>query len=139
VSGGGLSLPEPQKRLDMKAAEISKALPELPQEATPTPLGTSAAVEAVRQLALSDPVMALAKLRIELERTLRRLHARTRQPASSPGNASLTTIIRDLAAKGVLPQNLAASIHGKAIRSQDALVVAKTGGELLEGLEEDCR
>lgn len=77
-----------------------------------------------------------------------RLHVRTRQLASSPGNASLTKIIRDLAAKGVLPQNLAASIHdvveicnraihGEVIRSQDALVVAETGGELLEGLEED--
>jgi hypothetical protein len=37
--------PAEVKRL---TAEISKALPELPQEATPTPLGTSAAVEAVR-------------------------------------------------------------------------------------------
>jgi hypothetical protein len=54
-------------------ADIRKALPELPQEATPTPLGTSAAVEAGRQLSLSDPVMALAEVRIELERTLRRL------------------------------------------------------------------
>ena len=137
--------PAEGKRL---TAKISKALPELPQEATPTPLGPSAAVEAVRQLALSDPVMALAELRIELERTLRCLRARTRQPASSPGNAWLTKIIRDLAAKGVLPQNLAASIqdvgeicyraiHGEDIRSQDALVVAETGDELLEGLEED--
>ena len=48
----------------------------------------------------------------------------------------------------MLPQNLAASIHdgveicnraihGEDIRSQDALAVAETGGELLEGLEED--
>jgi hypothetical protein len=139
--------PAEVKRL---TADISKALPELQQEATPTPLGTSATGEAVRQLALSDPVLALAKLRIELERTLRRLHARTRQPASSPGNASLTKIIRDLAAHGVLPQSLAASIHdvvvicnraihGEDIRSQDALVVAETGGELLEGLEQVVR
>jgi hypothetical protein len=56
--------------------------------------------------------------------------------------------IPDLAAKGVLPQNLVASIHdvveichraihSEDIRSQDALVVAETGGELLGGLEED--
>lgn len=97
---------------------------------------------------VSDPGIALAEFRIELERTLRRLHVRTRQPASSPGNASLTKIIRDLAAKGVLPQNLAASIHdvveicnraihGEDIRSHGSLVAAETGGELLEGLEED--
>ena len=119
----------------------------LQPEATPTPLGPSAAVEAVRQLPVSDPGMALAELRIELERMLRRLHARTRQPASSPGSASLTKIIRDFAANGVLSQNLAASIHdvmqicnraihGEDIRSQDALVIVETGGELREGLEE---
>ena len=143
--------PAEVKRL---TADISNALPELQQEATPTPLGISATVEAVRQLALSDPVMALAKLRIELERTLRRLHARTRQPASPPGNASLMKIIRDLAAHGVLPrvlpQSLAASIHdvvvicnraihGEDIRYQDALVAAETGGDLLEGFEQVAR
>ena len=94
--------------------------------------------------------MALAKLRVELERRLRRLHVRTRQPALSSGNASLMKIIRDLAAKGMLPQNLAASIHdvveichraihSEDIRSQDTLVVTETGGELLGGLKEDFR
>jgi hypothetical protein len=77
--------PAEVKRL---TADISKALPELKQEATPTPPGASAAVEAVRQLAVSDPVLALAKLRIELERTLRRLHARTSQPVSAPKYSS---------------------------------------------------
>jgi Domain of unknown function (DUF4145) len=139
--------PAEVKRL---TADISKALPELQQEATPTRLGTSAAVEAVRQLAVSDPVLALAKLRIELERTLRRLHAHTSQSASSPGNATLGRIIQGLAAHQALPQDLAASIrdvvaicnraiHGEEIRSQDALVVAETGGELLEGLEQLAR
>jgi uncharacterized protein DUF4145 len=139
--------PAEVKRL---TADISKALPELQQEATPTPLGTSAAVEAVRQLAVSDPVLALAKLRIELERTLRRLHGRTSQSASSPRNVTLGRIIQDLAAHKALPQDLAASIrdvvaicnraiHGEEIRSQDALAVAETGGELLEGLEQLAR
>lgn len=139
--------PAEVKRL---TADISKALPELKQELTPTPLGASAAVEAVRQLAVSDPVLALAKLRIELERTLRRLHGRTSQSASSPRNVSLGRIIQDLAAHRALPQDLAASIrdvvaicnraiHGGEIRSQDALAVAETGGELLEGLEQLAR
>jgi Domain of unknown function (DUF4145) len=139
--------PAEVKRL---TADISKALPELQQETTPTPLGTSAAVEAVRQLAVSDPVLALAKLRIELERTLRRLHRRTSQSASPPRNVTLGSIIHDLAARKALPQDLAASIrdvvaicnraiHGEEIRSQDALAVAETGGELLEGLEQLAR
>jgi hypothetical protein len=104
----------------------------------------------VRQLAVSDPVLALAKLRIELERTLRRLHARTSQSASSPRNASLSRMIQDLAAHKAFPQDLAASIcnvvaicirviHGEEIRSQDALAVAETEGELLEGLEQLAR
>jgi hypothetical protein len=48
--------PAEVKRL---TADIRKALPELPQEATPTPPGTSAGVEAVKQLALSDRVWQL--------------------------------------------------------------------------------
>jgi hypothetical protein len=139
--------PAEVKRL---TADISKALPELKQEPTPMPLGASAAVEAVRQLAVSDPVLALAKLRIELERTLRRLHGRTSQSASSPRNVSLGRIIQDLAAHQALPQDLAVSIrdvvaicnraiHGEEIRSQDALAVAETGAELLEGLEQLAR
>jgi hypothetical protein len=139
--------PAEVKRL---TADISRALPELKQEPTPTPLGASAAVEAVRQLAVSDPVLALAKLRIELERILRRLYARTSQSASSPRNVALHRIIQDLAARQALPQDLAASIrdvvaictraiHGEEIRSQDALAVAGTGSELLEGLEQLAR
>ena len=139
--------PAEVKRL---TAGISKALPELKQEPTPTSLGASAAVEAVRQLAVSAPVLALAKLRIELERTLRRLHGRTSQSASSPRNVSLGRIIQDLVAHQALPRDLAASIrdvvaicnraiHGEEIRSQDALAVAETGGELLEGLEQLAR
>jgi hypothetical protein len=127
--------------------ELSKALPELKQEATPTPLGASAAGEAVRQLAVGDPVLALAKLRIELEQTLRRLHARISQSTSSPRNIALGRIIQDLAAHQALPQDWAASIrdvvaicnravHGEEIRPRDALAVAETGGELLEGLEQ---
>ena len=139
--------PAEVKRL---TADISKALPELKQEATPTLLGASAVGEAVRQLAVSAPVLALAKLRIELERTLRRLHARTSQSTSSPRNIARGRIIQDLAVHQALPQDLAASIrdvvaicnrvlHGEEIRSQDALAVAETGGELLEGLEQLAR
>jgi Domain of unknown function (DUF4145) len=139
--------PAEVKRL---TADLSKALPELNQEPTPMPLGASAAGEAVRQLAVSDPVLALAKLRIELEQTLRRLHARTSQSASSPRNVALGRIIQDLAAHQALPQDLAAAIrdvlticnraiHGEEIRTQDALAVAETGGELLEGLEQLAR
>jgi hypothetical protein len=139
--------PAEVKRL---TADISKALPELKQEPTPMPLGASAAVEAVSQLAVSDPVLALAKLRIELERTLRRLHGRTSQSASSPRNVSLGRIIQDLAAHQALPQDLAVSIrdvmaicnraiHGEEIRFQDALAIAETGGELLKGLEQLAR
>jgi hypothetical protein len=139
--------PAEVKRL---TADVSKALPELQQETTPPPLGASTSVDALRQLAGSDPVMALAKLRIELERTLRRLHAQTSQSVPSSRSVSLTRITRDLAAHGTLPQELAASIrdvvalcnraiHGEEIRPQDALAVADTGGELLEGLEQLAR
>jgi len=79
-------VPSEQQSLNGDGVEdlLSKALPELKQEPTLRRWGAPAAREAVRQLAVTNPILARAKLRIELERTLHRLHGRTGQSASSP-------------------------------------------------------
>src|SRR5690606_27913800 len=80
--------------------EVSSSLPEAPQDAPPTS-DRPVAIQAIRELAKSDRVIALAKLRIEIETTLRKLLIRsgTRQDRKT---YSLIYIIRDLASREVL-------------------------------------
>ena len=84
---------------------------------------------AIRELAKSDSIIALAKLRIELEMRLRRLRS-----------------IRDLTAHEILPRDLAPAIrdvlglcnraiHGEAIRDEDAEAVIDAGADLLQEFE----
>ncbi len=72
--------PAEVKRL---TTDVSKALPHLQQKTGTAPPLVSP-IDAIKELASTDPVIALAKLRIELERTLRRLHSRARR--SAPGH-----------------------------------------------------
>lgn len=104
------------------------------------------AVAAILELAKTDKVVALAKLRIELESTLRRLQIRSGGVLQSPRTTPLNHIIRDLTARDIIPRDLASSIpdvltlcnraiHGEAIRDNDADAVIEVGGELLQGME----
>jgi len=124
--------------------DVNKALPEL-EGGTAVPPRERPIIDAARQLAVTDPVLSLAKLRIELERILRRLHGSVSQ-TPSPKNPSLSWIIRDLTAREMVPSELAASIrdvlsicnraiHGEEIRPQDAVSVVDSVGELLDALD----
>lgn len=88
--------------------EVSSSLPEAPQDTQP-PSDEPIAIQAIRELAKTDRVIALAKLRIEIETTLRKLLIRsgTRQDRKT---YSLIQITRDLAVREVFSRDLAASI-----------------------------
>jgi hypothetical protein len=102
-------------------------------------------------LAEIDPVVALAKLRIELESRLRRIHQRaTSLGASQKRPAALSYVIRELVRKEVFGDDFGASlldvisicnraIHGEDIREVDARQIITTGTELLEFLERTVR
>jgi hypothetical protein len=102
---------------------------------------------AIRELAENDVVVALAKLRIELERTIQRLYSRSHGGQSQPRTLSLRQVVGDLAARQVVPGNLASpiievlalcnrAIHGEAIRDRDARSVIESGVELLQAVEQ---
>jgi len=124
--------------------EVASSLPKTPQDAPP-PSEDPPAIQAIRELAKTDRVIALAKLRIEIETTLRKLLNRsgTRQDRKT---FSLIQITRDLAAREVLSRDLSASIsdvislcnravHGEAIRDTDADTVITVGTDLLQSLD----
>ncbi|PHS56845.1 MAG: hypothetical protein COB17_08240 [Sulfurimonas sp.] len=99
--------------------------------------------DAIRKLAESDPVIALAKVRIELEKTLTRLERITlvdTQPSS------LGTLVRKLINHEIISSQVGKSlsnvislcnraIHGEYIAKEDALTVVELGNELLEDLD----
>jgi hypothetical protein len=99
-----------------------------------------AAADSIRDLAASDPVIALAKLRIELEKLLSRL---ARINGIDLKKTSLGIIINTLSNREILPINTRKSladvvsicnraIHGEAISTDSANTIISLGIELLD-------
>jgi len=115
------------------------------------PLETSEAASAIISLVATDPVVALAKLRIELEGRLRRLEQRATVPETSRKRpVALSYLVRQLVAREVFEENFGVSlldvialcnraIHGEDIRDVDARRIVETGTSLLEVLERIVR
>jgi hypothetical protein len=138
--------PEEVKRI---AQQVEQSLPE-PSPKETAPPETGAAAEAISRLAESDPVVALAKLRIELESRLRRLLDKVNPDVSRARPSSLVTVIKNLAAADLFAAEFGAAlrdviaicnraIHGEDIRDVDARQIVNTGIELLEALERIVR
>lgn len=133
------------------AKQVEAALPAVAPDSLP-PLSLDDTGAAVLELAQADPVVGLAKLRIEIESRLRRL-AERRAPASGDRTRrpqSLGRIVRDLNAREILDHPLGASlldvigicnraIHGEDIRDVDAQQIARSGVELLDALDRILR
>jgi hypothetical protein len=133
--------------------QVEESLP--PAKPTPAPPiagEESETVAAIKSLAASDPVVALAKLRIELESRLRRLYhrARPQNKAVKPGQPNLSLLIRDLVTQEDWGPGFGDSllrvisicnraIHGEDISNVDANRVVSIGGLLIEYLDSEIR
>jgi hypothetical protein len=139
--------PDEVKRVTEQAED---ALPEhVRGDALPSDTGEAGA--AILALAETDPVVALAKLRIELEGRLRRLHQRADPSGTTRSKpASLSQIVRQLASRDVFAKSFGSSlldviaicnraIHGEDIRGVDARQIVDAGIDLLEVLERMLR
>jgi hypothetical protein len=132
------------------AQQAKKSLSSEPS-VRPLPPETSEASAAIRDLAETDPVVALAKLRIEVESRLRRLDRRPNLSGADQGrSAPLTQVIRELVSRQVLWPEFGTSlrdvisicnraVHGEDIRDVDARRIINTGTELLEVLDRTVR
>jgi hypothetical protein len=134
--------PEEVKRV---AREAEESLPYRTSDDPATPQ-IDAISSAIRSLAESDPPIALAKLRIEIETRLRRLQQRLGDSSDKRRPAPLTYVIKDLVAVEVLPSQLGATlrdviaicnraIHGEDIRGVDAEKIVNVGIDLLGELQ----
>ena len=101
-------------------------------------------IGSIKSLVGSDPVLALAKLRIELEKILNRLYRITHRDEQRRF-LSAGQLVHKLVNAEILPVDVAAStrevisicnraIHGEDIRQQDAESVVEVGGILLRDL-----
>lgn len=139
--------PEEVKRV---AEEAEDALPAHDVgDVHPPDLSDTAA--AILDLAETDAVVALAKLRIELEARLRRLDQRANPSGTTRKRPmALGQIVRQLGSREVLEPAFGASlldviaicnraIHGEDIRDVDARKIVQTGTDLLEVLDRTLR
>jgi hypothetical protein len=132
------------------ARQAEKAVPEPSLNDTSEP-ESRAKGAAIRTLAETDPVVALAKLRIEIEAKLRRLHDRPKQDIPlGITSAPLARVIRDLATAGDIDPKLSSAlrsvvaicnraIHGEDIREVDARQIIDAGIDLIEDLDRRIR
>jgi hypothetical protein len=90
----------------------------------------------------SDPILALAKLRIELEKVLNKLYRMTHKEDKSGKVVSPMQLVQKLSGAEILPRDIARTtrevmsicnraIHGEDIRKQDAESVVESGVSLL--------
>ncbi len=102
-------------------------------------------VTAIKELAESDPVIALAKLRIEIEKVISNLYRRTQDEQQSPFPISLGRMVHTLTSQELFPSNISSpireviaicnrAVHGEEIRESDAKAIINVGTSLLERL-----
>ena len=107
--------------------------------------GIENTARAIQGLVETDPILALAKLRIELEKALNKLYRITGKDNRQRRPLSAGQLAYSLSAAGILPKNVALSIrevisicnraiHGEEIRQEDARSVVEVGTSLLSQL-----
>ena len=103
------------------------------------------AIASVKEIAKSDPTLALTKLRIELEKLLSKLYRGTRKQEQKERDLPIMQLVSQLSKEGILPNDVARStrdvisicnraLHGKDIRQDDAISVIESGGVLISEL-----
>jgi hypothetical protein len=132
------------------ARQAEKAVPESSADGVSEP-GRVDVGATIRSLAEADPVVALAKLRIEIESKLRRLHELANPSDTQREKAApLSLLIRNLVASEVILPDLGSAlrsvvsicnraVHGEEIREADAEQMIESGIGLLEDLERTLR
>lgn len=102
--------------------------------------------ESLLDLLDRDHVLALAKLRIELERALTRLHLLATPTARQRRHAGLNRIVGDLVRSGILPAQLSGqlrevislcnrAVHGEYVRPADARSILDIGIRIMEEID----
>ena len=132
------------KEVEKIKEEISNKLPEPGADNKSTPEMIDV-ISSINSLVIMDPVIALAKLRIEIEKVLNKIVRLSSKGVKQDKNISIGKMVHDLTATEVLPLGISGSIqevvsicnravHGEDIRDSDAKSIVEVGTFLLERL-----
>ena len=129
--------PEEVRRIkedvDKQMSDSDESMPNLEMDET---------VQSIKQLVETDHILALAKLRIELEKVLSKLYRVTHKEESAQRPQAAGQLIAKLSNSEIVPTDVARltrevislcnrAIHGEDIRQQDAVSVVEAGSTLL--------
>ena len=123
--------------------DVEAGLAEHIEDDVPPSPAIRSTVEAIKTLSNDDPVLALAKLRMEIEKIVSKLHKRIIRIGDRMRIQSLSKMIVDLMRNEMLSSDIAhplrevvsicnRAIHGEDIRSKDVGTIIETGSNLLE-------
>jgi hypothetical protein len=124
------------------ALELQSAAAELPSS-PPTDEQSTSDAPPIQDLIARDPPLGLAKLRIDLEREVRRLGMQAGQAQSS--NKSLGMLLRELRENETITPEIATlladvialanrAVHGEYVRPDVAVTIGNVGLRVLEAL-----
>ncbi len=125
-----------------EAQQLQASAADLP--AAPKVIDMSIEAPTVEELIRRDPPLGLAKLRIDLEREIKKLHSRYEPTGRRP--QALGSMMRDLQARDVLPPEIAAplaevnalanrAVHGEYVPRELAADIADVGLRVLSALQ----
>ena len=125
--------------------DIEAKMAEHDEDSVPSSPAILSTIEAIASLSNDDPVLALAKLRIEIEKIVSKIHYRVLQNSKQKRVQSLSKMIIDLMRNELLSPGIAhplrevvsicnRAVHGEDIRTKDVASIIETGSYLLEML-----
>lgn len=132
------------KEVEKIKEEISNKLPEPRADDKSTPEIIDI-INSIKSLVITDPVIALAKLRIEIEKVLNKIARLSSKGVKQDKNVSIGKMVHDLTTTEVLPPGISGpirevisicnrAVHGEDIRDSDAKSIIEVGTSLLERL-----
>ncbi len=143
VKIGGFEAEIDPKEVRNLKKEVENSIPDEKTEELGKPPELKEYVRAITLLVRTDHIIALARLRIDLERTVARIyHLAVKEAGEGGGPISLHKLFCELAHREILPRDLCPaiarviyicnrSLHGEEVRIQDAKLIVKTGVSLL--------
>jgi hypothetical protein len=142
---GGFGIRIAPREVKKVTSEVDKSLGTGDVREPITPEARSVG-EGLLDLLDRDPVLALAKLRIELEQTLTRLHLLASPTVAQRRHAGLSRLVSDLVRSGILPEQLSGSlqevislcnraVHGEYVSPADAMSIIDVGIRILEKID----
>jgi len=125
--------------------DIEAKMAEHDEDSVPSSPAILSTIEAIASLSNDDPVLALAKLRIEIEKIVSKIHYRVLQNSKQKRVQSLSKMIIDLMRNELLSPDIAhplrevvsicnRAVHGEDIRTKDVASIIEAGSYLLEML-----